>query len=63
VSAPLFRITIEPSSTNGLRSVSQVMADKVVSVRRARLGVRIGVLDRETMARIGRALALWLEVA
>jgi mRNA-degrading endonuclease toxin of MazEF toxin-antitoxin module len=39
------------------------MADKVVSVRRERLGPRIGSLDRETMARIGRSLALWLELA
>src|ERR1700733_5203447 len=63
VGAPLFRITIEPSPANGLRSVSQVMADKVVSVRRERLGPRIGSLDREAMARIGRSLALWLELA
>ncbi|MFO1161593.1 MAG: type II toxin-antitoxin system PemK/MazF family toxin [Reyranellaceae bacterium] len=61
--APLFRITVEPSAANGLRSVSQIMTDKVVSVRRERLGVKIGVLDRETMARIGRSLALWLELA
>jgi mRNA interferase MazF len=63
VGAPLFRITIEPSPANGLRSVSQVMADKVVGVRRERLGPRIGSLDREAMARIGRSLALWLELA
>ncbi|MFM9940211.1 MAG: type II toxin-antitoxin system PemK/MazF family toxin [Hyphomicrobiaceae bacterium] len=63
VSAPLFRITVEPSAANGLRSVSQVMTDKIVSVRHERLGVKIGVLDREVMSRIGRSLALWLELA
>lgn len=63
VPAPLFRITVEPSAANGLRSVSQIMADKVVSVRRERLGAKIGFLDRETMVRVGRSLALWLELA
>lgn len=63
VSAPLFRITLEPSTANGLRSVSQIMTDKIVSVRRERLGTKIGTLDRETMTRIGRSLALWLELA
>ena len=63
VSAPLFRITLEPSTANGLRSVSQIMTDKIVSVRRERWGTKIGTLDRETMTRIGRSLALWLELA
>ncbi len=63
VSAPLFRLTVEPSSTNGLRRVSQIMADKITSVSRERLGQKIGVLDPDTMARIGRSLALWLELA
>ncbi|MGD9878752.1 MAG: type II toxin-antitoxin system PemK/MazF family toxin [Reyranella sp.] len=61
--APLVRITVEPTAANGLRNVSQIMTDKVVSVRRERLGARIGILDRETMARIGRSLALWFEFA
>jgi len=61
--APLFRITVEPSPTNGLRNVSQVMADKVVTVRRERLGTKIGELEREAMTRVGRSLALWLELA
>ena len=63
VSAPVFRITVEPSAANGLRSISQIMTDKIVSVRRERLGTRIGALDRATLARVGRSLALWLELA
>jgi mRNA interferase MazF len=63
LSAPLVRITVEPTAANGLRNVSQIMTDKVVSVRRERLGTRIGTLDRETMARLGRSLALWFELA
>jgi mRNA interferase MazF len=60
IPAPLFRLTLEPSAGNGLRRVSQVMADKIVSVRRDRIGPKIGALDSDTMARVIRSVALWL---
>jgi mRNA interferase MazF len=63
VDAPLFRITIEPSTGNGLRSVSQVMVDKVTTVRRDRIAQTIGRLPDETMLRVNRALVLWLGIA
>jgi mRNA interferase MazF len=37
VDAPLFRLTVEPSPGNGLRSPSQLMVDKVTTVSRARV--------------------------
>jgi hypothetical protein len=40
--APDFRVTIEPGAENGLRVRSQVMADKPVTIRRERIGRRIG---------------------
>ena len=61
--APDFRITIEPSSENGLRLRSQVMADKPVTVRRERLGQTIGRLGSQDMARLGAALAFVLGLA
>jgi len=63
VHAPLFRITVEPSPENGLRKVSQIMADKVISVRRDRVGKAIGHLPDDTMIRVARALAVWLGIA
>src|SRR5690348_7504456 len=42
VDAPAFRVTIEPSPENGLRTTSQVMADKPVTIRRSRIGRQIG---------------------
>ena len=57
VEAPDFRITIEPSARNGLRMRSQVMADKPVTIRRERIGRRIGSLGIEDMARVNVALA------
>ena len=38
VDAPLMRITIEPDARNGLSKPSQVMADKVVTIRRDKVG-------------------------
>src|SRR5437588_885707 len=37
VDAPDFRITVDPTSRNGLQVRSQVMADKPVTVRRGRI--------------------------
>jgi len=63
VDAPLFRLTVDPSSSNGLRSLSQIMVDKVAAVRRDRIGKAIGRLDDRTMIRVNRAVALWLGLA
>jgi len=63
VDAPLFRLTVEPSPTNGLRSLSQIMVDKVTTVRRARIGKTIGHIEDDTLLRLSRALALWVGIA
>ena len=63
VDAPDFRVTIEPKPENGLRLASQVMADKPVTVRRERIGQRIGRLGSQDMARLGIALAFVLGLA
>lgn len=58
-----FLITIEPSSTNGLKAKSQVMADKPVTIRRERVGQRIGRLDDADTARLNVALAFMMGLA
>jgi mRNA interferase MazF len=63
VDAPDFRITIEPKPENGLRLISQVMSDKPVTVRRERIGQKIGRLGDQDMARLGIALAFVLGLA
>jgi mRNA interferase MazF len=55
--APDFRVTIEPKPENGLRRTSQVMVDKPVTIRRERIGQKIGRLGNQDMARLGIALA------
>ena len=63
VDAPDFRVTIEPMPENGLRLKSQVMADKPVTVRRERIGQKIGRLGNQDMVRLGAALAFVLGLA
>ena len=63
VDAPDFRVTIDPSETNGLRASSQIMADKPVTVRRARVGQAIGRLDDGDVARLNAALAFVMGLA
>ena len=63
VEAPDFRITIDRQPENGLRLTSQVMADKPVTIRRERIGQKIGRLDNQDMARLSAALAFVLGLA
>jgi mRNA interferase MazF len=61
--APDFRVTIEPTQENGLRARSQVMADKLVTIRRERIGPQIGHLDEKDVARLNIALAFVMGLA
>ena len=61
--APDFRVTIEPSAENGLRAISQVMADKPVTIRRERIGRRIGHLSSPDILRLNVALAFVMGLA
>ena len=58
-----FRITIEPGPETGIRAISQVMADKPVTIRRERIGITIGRLGAEDMARVNAALAFVMGLA
>jgi len=61
--APDFRITIEPTENNGLRTRSQVMADKPVTIRRERVGRKVGSLDGKDIDRLNVALAFVMGLA
>jgi len=61
--APDFRVTIEPTEHNGLRVRSQVMADKPVTIRRERIGHRIGRLEVKDIVRLNIALAFVIGLA
>lgn len=60
--APLFRILVEPSSENGLRTTARLMVDKIATVPKTKFGVRIGILAPEDMLRLNRAIVRFLGV-
>jgi mRNA interferase MazF len=61
--AALFRLPIEPTAGNGLKKVSRLMADKILTVPRAKLGQRLGRLGDEDMVRLNRAILVFLGLA
>jgi mRNA interferase MazF len=63
IDAPDFRITIEPTPENGLRTRSQVMADKPVTIRRSKIGKQIGRFSNADMVRLDAALAFVIGLA
>lgn len=63
VDAPLLRITVEPKEHNGLARRSQVMIDKVITVRRDKVGPAFGSADDALMLAVNRALLVFLGIA
>lgn len=61
--APIFRITVEPDKENGLNTPSQIMVDKVLALRRERIGKRVGKISDETLVQLNRSLALFIGLA
>ena len=60
---PIFRITIDPSPTNGLQRVSQIQVDKIMTVAREQIGAVIGRLDDAAMLKVNRSLAVFVGIA
>jgi mRNA interferase MazF len=61
--APLLRLAVEPSQTNGLRTTSRLMVDKITTMPKAKLGTNIGRLADEDMVRLNRAMVIFLGLA
>ncbi len=57
---PLFRVVIEPTPSNGLPFPCRIMADKVLTVPKEKLGYRIGQLDHADLVRLNEALRTFL---
>lgn len=54
------RVRIEPDRGNGLEASSTIMVDKIVTIRRERVGRRIGAIDEATGRALARALMVFL---
>ncbi len=61
--APLLRLAVEPHETNGLRTASRLMVDKITMISKAKLGSRIGRLTAADMVRLNRAMMVFLGLA
>jgi mRNA interferase MazF len=56
------RVKIDPADDNGLKKASYVMTEKLLTVDKNELGVRIGELTSEQMHEISRQLAKVLAI-
>ena len=61
--APLFRLPVTPNERNGLRAESRLMVDKITTVPKSKIGARVGRLDDEDLARLNRAILVFLGLA
>ena len=61
--APLFRLVVEPSETNGLEILSRLMVDKATTMPKSKLGERIGRLADDDMVRVNRAMMIFFGLA
>lgn len=62
VDAPLFRVPLPSNDRTGLRSPSQVMVDKIVSVPRDALGKVVGTCSAAELMTVSDAIRQWLDV-
>ena len=61
--APLFRVLVEPTARNGLRRPSRLMADKITTVAKSKLGSPVGRLDDQDIVRLNQAVLVFLGLA
>ena len=60
IDAPLYRLPLAPSSKNGLREPSDVLAEKLFTIPRVKIGPIIGHASDEEMLALNRMLAFVL---
>ncbi|MDE2376263.1 type II toxin-antitoxin system PemK/MazF family toxin [Bradyrhizobium sp.] len=61
--APMFRLPVGPTERNGLRAPSRLMVDKISTVPKSKLGIRVGRLDDEDLLNLNRAILVFLGLA
>jgi mRNA interferase MazF len=63
VDAPLIRIRVEPTDSNGLDRPSSLMVDKITTMPRSGLGERLGRLRDDELVQLNRSLMVFLGLA
>ena len=60
---PLIRIPLEPTESNGLAQPSEVMVDMITTVKRSKVGSRIGELTKQDILRVEQSVLVFLGIA
>ena len=63
IDAPLLRVSIEPNAENGLQLASQIMIDKLMTVRPEKVGPSFGQITANKLVEVERCLAVFLGIA
>jgi mRNA interferase MazF len=63
VDAPLLRVRVSESELNGLARASEIMIDKITTVRRSNVETRIGRLTASQLAEVERSVLVFLGLA
>jgi mRNA interferase MazF len=58
----VFRPTLLPDMQNGLEKISQVMVDKLTTIKKDKVGKILGKISLNKQAEITQALKLWLDL-
>jgi mRNA interferase MazF len=61
--APLLRLPVKPNEQNGLRAESRLIVDKITTVRKAKIGEKIGRMDDDDIVCLNRAMMVFLGLA
>jgi mRNA interferase MazF len=61
--AAFYRVAVNPTPLTGLRQSSQIMVDKIVTIKREKCSHAFGRLDQPTMLALNRTLALVIGIA
>ena len=59
----IYRLTIEPSEANRLRTASQVIVDKIVAIPREKCSKTIGRIEDADLVALDRLLAVMIGIA
>lgn len=62
IKTPLFRLLISPDVNNGLKVVSQIMIDKIMTIHKDKIHQKIGNISSEQLKEVNQALKCWLSI-
>lgn len=62
IDATLFRLTLMSNDLTGLTSTSQIMIDKIISIKSEKITQKIGKLSSNEILKLNDAIKLWLNL-